>query len=149
VKKFLLLLLVLILLACLSGYLMSKPSLVGKIGISVFYKQYAFLSKWWQGAVSVFGTWLVLLIIQYTAQRKLSRRNAIILESALIVLALVGFYFTYRDFRDTTTHRWLKDRFHIGAYLFWFGWILISVFCVLEKKPEEPIYENERRDIAV
>jgi hypothetical protein len=149
VKKFLILVLALILLACLSGYLMSQPSLVGKIGISLFYKQYAFLQKWWQGAISVFGTWMVLLIIQFTVQRKLSRRDAMILQSALIVLALVGFYFTYRDFRDTTTHRWLKDRFHIGAYLFWVGWILISLFCMLNKKPEAALYENERRDHVV
>ena len=140
---------VLIILACLSGYLMSKPSLVGRIGISLFYKQYAFLGQWWKGALSVFATWLVLLLIQFIAQKKLSRKNAIVLQVCLILAALVGFYLTYRDFHDTTTHRWLKDRFHIGAYLFWVGWILISIFYLLEKKPEPVLHENDRRDIAV
>jgi hydrogenase-4 membrane subunit HyfE len=64
----------------------------------------------------------------------LSKQRAIIVHVVFILLALVGLYFTYSDFQHTTTHRWLKERFHIGAYLFWLGWIIISVFCMIQKR---------------
>ena len=44
-----------------------------------------------------------------------------------VLIALVGLYFTYNDFRHTLSHRWLGERFHLGAYLFWIVWIAISV----------------------
>src|SRR5690349_701982 len=96
---------VLILLAALSGFLLSKPSLVGKIGINLFYKQYRFLHVWWHGALLVFVVWTILLFGQGLAQKKLKRNHAIIVHCSTILLALIGLYFTYRDFRDTTTHR--------------------------------------------
>jgi hypothetical protein len=137
VKKFLPLILFLLILSSLSGYLMSKPSLVGKIGIDVFYKQYQFLKIWWQGALLVFITWMILLALQFLAQQKLSSRNARIIHIAAIFLALTGLYFTWNDFQETNTHRWLKERFHIGAYLFWIGWMLISSFLIFHKNSKE------------
>ena len=126
-------------LASLSGYLMSKPSLIGKIGIHFFYKQYQFLRTWWKGALAVFVVWMILLIIQTIIERKLSKTVATITHVVFILLALVGLYFTYSDFQQTATHRWLKEKFHIGAYLFWLGWIIISVFCMVQKRKEMAI----------
>jgi hypothetical protein len=139
---------VLLLLAALSGFLLSKPSMVGRIGINLFYKQYRFLHVWWHGALLVFVVWMIFLFVQGFAQKKLKTNQAIIVHCCMIFLALIGLYFTYRDFRDTTTHRWLKERFHIGAYLFWSGWILVSVFYLLQKK-QIILHEEERGDIAV
>lgn len=34
-------------LAALSGYLLSKASLVGKAGITLMYQEYKFLKVWW------------------------------------------------------------------------------------------------------
>lgn len=121
-------------LALLSGYLMSKASLIGRLGMTYVYREYGFLKSWWKGALVVFIIWMVLLILQLIVEKKLSKQRAIIIHVVFILLALVGLYFTYSDFQHTTTHRWLKERFHIGAYIFWLGWIIISMFCIVQKK---------------
>jgi hypothetical protein len=123
-------------LAFLSGYLMSKASFIGRLGMTYVYKEYRFLKTWWKGALAVFVVWMVLLIIQLIIERKLSKRKAVVAHVIIILLALVGLYFTYSDFRHTTSHRWLKERFHIGAYLFWLGWIIISGFCIVQKRED-------------
>jgi hydrogenase-4 membrane subunit HyfE len=123
-------------LACLSGYLMSKASFIGRLGMTYVYKEYRFLKTWWKGALAVFIIWILLLIIQTIVEKKLSKQKAIIVHVAFILLALVGLYFTYSDFQHTTSHRWLKERFHIGAYLFWLGWIIISVFCIVQRRED-------------
>lgn len=126
----------LLILSCLSGYFMSKASLVGRVGISLFYKQYTFLKTWWQGALVVFGTLMILFFLQGIVQRKLTSAKAVLLHVVMIVISLTGLYFTYSDFRHTTTHRWLGERFHIGGYLFWTGWIFISLYYIFRKKTE-------------
>jgi hydrogenase-4 membrane subunit HyfE len=113
---------------------MSKASFIGRLGMTFVYKEYRFLKTWWKGALTVFVVWMVLLIIQTIIERKLSKQKALIAHVAFILLALVGLYFTYSDFQHTTSHRWLKERFHIGAYLFWLGWIIISVFCIVQRR---------------
>ena len=120
-------------LASLSGYLMSKASFVGRLGMTYVYKEYRFLKTWWKGALAVFLVWMLLLVIQYIVERKLSKQKAVIVHVIFILLALVGLYFTYSDFQNTTSHRWLKERFHIGAYLFWLGWIIVTIFCMVLK----------------
>jgi hydrogenase-4 membrane subunit HyfE len=121
-------------LACLSGYLMSKASFIGRVGMTYVYKEYRFLKTWWQGALAVFVVWVILLIIQTIIEKKLSKATATIIHAIFILLALIGLYFTYSDFQHTTSHRWLKEKFHIGAYLFWLGWIIISAFCIVQKR---------------
>ena len=123
-------------LSIISGYLLSNASLVGKVGISVFYKQYQFLKTWWQGALIVFAVLLIFFLVQGFAEKKLIKTKANLLHVSMILLALTGLYFTYYDFRHTTTHRLLGERFHIGAYLFWIDWIIISLFYLTQKKPE-------------
>ena len=128
------LVLFLILLSVISGCLMSKPSMVGRIGIDLFYKQYRFLKIWWQGALAVLVVWLLLLFLQGIIQKKLQKQRSVLIQSLMIVMAISGLYFTYYDFHHTLTHRWLKEGFHIGAYLFWIGWIFISLFYIVQKK---------------
>lgn len=60
--------------------------------------------------------------------KKLSATSSKRIQTAAIVAALLGLYFTYQDFRQNVSHRWLGERFHLGGYLFWIGWIIISVF---------------------
>jgi hypothetical protein len=133
-KRISLLIVFLAALASLSGYLMSKASFIGRLGMTYVYKEYRFLKTWWKGALAVFVVWIVLLIIQAIVERKLSKQKATVVHIVLILLALVGLYFTYSGFQHTTSHRWLKERFHIGAYLFWIGWIIISVFYIVQKR---------------
>jgi cell division protein FtsW (lipid II flippase) len=141
-KRISLLVVFLAALATLSGYLMSKASFIGRLGMTYVYKEYRFLKTWWKGALAVFVVWIILLIIQAIVERKLSKQKATIIHIAFILLALIGLYFTYSDFQHTTSHRWLKERFHIGAYLFWLGWIIISVFSLVQKQPELPVTET-------
>lgn len=115
-------------LAGLAGYLLSKASLVGKIGISVFYQQYRFLKTWWQGGLVLFAVWMLLFFLQQKAQQRCQPRTARLVHFGAILVAGIGLYFTYLDFRNSLSHRWLGERFHLGGYLFWFGWISISLF---------------------
>jgi hypothetical protein len=121
-------LLLLAALATLSGYLLSKASLVGKVGITLVYKEYSFLKVWWQGALAVFACWLLLLLVQGWAGRRAKGGNAALAHVAALLLATIGLFFTYQDFRNNLSHRLLGERFHIGGYLFWIGWMIISLF---------------------
>lgn len=121
-------------LAILSGFLLSKASLVGKTGISIFYRQYKFLKIWWQGALVVFIAWILLFILQGWIERKYPIRTSRLIHISAIILAAVGLFFTYQDFRNTLSHRLLGERFHIGAYLFWLGWMIISLFYLTNPK---------------
>ena len=133
-KRKSLLVLLLVVLSGIAGYLLSKASLVGRVGISLFYKQYKFLKVWWQGGLLIFIVWMLLFYLQGRAQRRLSPSSARLLQIGAIVVSIVGLYFTYQDFRQTITHRWLGERFHLGGYLFWIGWIIISVFYLTERR---------------
>jgi hypothetical protein len=121
VKRIIPVLLILACLSVISGILMSEASFAGRAGINLFYKKYSYLKTWWQGALSVFLVLMVLFIMQGILQRKLSFFKSRIIHSLLLLTTLAGLLFTYSDFRHTTTHRWLGERFHIGAYLFWMG----------------------------
>lgn len=115
-------------LAALTGYLLSRASLIGKAGITLVYKEYSFLKVWWQGALAVLACWLLLLGIQGWASRSAKGSNAALAHRVAIVLAAVGLFFTYLDFHNNVSHRLLGERFHLGGYLFWIGWMIISLF---------------------
>ena len=123
-------------LSALSGFLLSKASLPGRVGISLFYREYKFLKTWWQGALVVFAFLLLLLLLQGLAEKYFSGRKAVLFHITTLLLALAGLFFTYHDFTHTTSHRLLGGRFHAGAYLFWLDWILISLFYLTKKSPQ-------------
>lgn len=135
-KRLSLLVIALAAMACLSGYLMSKASFIGRLGMTYVYREYRFLKTWWKGALAVFIVWIILFAIQAIVEKKLPKAKATIVHVIFILLALVGLHFTYSDFQHTTSHRWLKEKFHIGAYLFWLGWIIISVYSIVQKKED-------------
>lgn len=133
-KKPFLFVLFLVLLSTLSGYMLSKASLVGRVGINLFYKEYSFLKVWWQAGLVVFAVLMFIFGVQsvlyYRANKSIARGTQV---SALLI-AITGLVLTYNDFRDNLAHRWMGERFHIGAYCFWFGWIAICIFLLLQKK---------------
>lgn len=134
----LLLVLLLAALSGLSGYLLSKASLVGRTGIHLFYQEYRFLKIWWQGAAVVFLLLLLLLALQGWINRIWQGRKAFVAQLLFAVLALAGLYFTFRDFRDVLSHRLLGERFHLGAYLFWIGWLVISIYHAVQSRRTRP-----------
>ncbi|NTS41417.1 cytochrome d ubiquinol oxidase subunit II [Flavisolibacter sp. BT320] len=125
--------LILTALSALGGYLLSKASLVGRMGISLLYKQYSFLKVWWQAGLLLLFVWVLFFILQGWAQRRLPALKAKLVHIGAIFLALIGLFFTYQDFRDNLSHRWLGERFHLGGYLFWIGWMLVSLFYLTGK----------------
>lgn len=119
----------------IAGYLLSAISFIGRAGISLFYTQYTFLKTWWKGALLVFIAWIVLFIFQSYVFKKVNRKTLNIVQTALMMIAITGLYFSYSDFRKTLSHRWLGERFHLGVYLFWLGWIAITIFVAMKRRP--------------
>lgn len=134
----------LLILSILSGTLLASASWVGKVGIDMFYQEYTFLKIWWQGASLIFLVLMFLYALQSFAQKKLSVGAAKIVHIFAILAALCGLYFTYSDFRNDFSHRLLGERFHIGAYLFWIGWISVSVYLLFTKENNKAAKEKYR-----
>ena len=138
-KKSIQLLVLLGVLSLTSGYLMSQMSLVGRLGINLVHHEYKFLKVWWQGGLVVYSVLLVLFLLHGVLHRIFHIGMARLVHSLLMLVAIAGLYFTYLDFADDFTHRILRQRFHIGAYLFWVGWIIICLFFIIRKKTSKPI----------
>jgi hypothetical protein len=137
VRRYPILVIALALFSLIDGYLLSAISFVGRAGISLFYTQYQFLKSWWKGALLVFIIWIILLVVQSWLGKKVKRATAKIMQIALLIIAIAGLYISYADFRNSLSHRWLGERFHLGVYLFWLGWIAISIFMLLQKKDDQ------------
>lgn len=127
----------LLILSVTSGYLMSKASLVSKVGMSLFYRQYNFLKIWWKGALLILVALTFLFYLHTLIQKKLSVKQGKTVHRIACFLSLTGLYFTYNDFRHTISHHLLGERFHIGVYLFWIGWIGISLYYLTNHKQEQ------------
>jgi hypothetical protein len=137
----------LLLLSLISGYLMSKVSLVGKAGMSLFYREYNFLRTWWKGGLIMLSALAALYFLHQFLQDKLNNRQAKTFHRIAGFLALTGLYFTYDDFRHTLSHHFLGERFHIGVYLFWIGWIAISLYFLAEQKQVQINDNTEKRSL--
>ena len=125
------------LLSLLSGYLLSRASLAGKFGISIFYQDYSFLKSWWKAAAVVLLVQLFLMILLEIIKKRSSPRGLKIASAFVIILALIGIYFSYYDFKTTMSHRLLGKRFHQGVYLFWISWVVMGCFYLRQEKLEE------------
>lgn len=118
-------------LSILSGYLMSKASLVGRAGMSLFYTEYNFLKTWWKGALLIFVILIALFIVHGQVQKRMTYKKARSVHIIATIFAITGLYFTYNDFRHTISHHLLGERFHLGVYLFWVGWIVVGALNLL------------------
>lgn len=136
-KRSVLLFLLLLVLAILAGVLLSNASWIGKIGVSLFYKEYSFLKVWYKSAALYYGGWLLLYAIQYFIQKNSRQTTAILTQVFAIALAIAGLFFSYSSFRQNLSHSIMGERFQLGVYLFWVGWILISLFFLFQKKSKK------------
>ena len=125
------------LLSLLSGYLLSRASLAGKFGITIFYQDYNFLKSWWKAAAVVFLVLVFLSILLDIIKKRSSPRGMKIASAFVIIVALIGIYLSYYDFKNTMSHRLLGKRFHLGIYLFWISWVVIGCFYLRQEKLEE------------
>ncbi len=142
-RNYLLLFFILVCLSLLSGNLTAGVSLVGKIGISFFYKQFSFFQSWWQSSLVCLALMLIVGTILYFIDRALKGRQRKVVLIACFLVFLVGLYFTFRDFRTDLAHRWLGERFHVGVYLYWIGFGIISLFFALTEKKEIAVSDTE------
>ncbi|RPD48149.1 cytochrome d ubiquinol oxidase subunit II [Paracnuella aquatica] len=131
-------------LAVLTGYLLSKATLIGRTGISLFYKQYTFLKTWWQGAGVVLAVWLLLFWLHGLVQARARAATARYIHVSAIIAAAIGLFITYQDFRNTLSYRLMGERFHLGAYLFWIGWMLVSLYYLMTRKPVQRIDSRQQ-----
>ncbi|MBV4356210.1 hypothetical protein [Pinibacter aurantiacus] len=129
-------------LSFIAGFLLSKMSFIGRIGISLFYKEYTFMKTWWKGTLVIFAALFFLMLLQAAVDRKLVKKRANSFHLLALTAAIVGMYFTYRDFQYYYTHRLLKEKFHLGGYLFWIGWAGISLYFLFSKQQSPSANEN-------
>lgn len=128
-------------LAVIVGWTLSKATIIGKVGIHFLHREYIFLNSWWKAALFVWCVWLILEIIQYRVWKRNRRNINLAIQATFIFLAVLGLYFTYLDFR-TFSHGLLGDRFHLGGYLFWIGWCIISIFFIKLRNDKIATPEN-------
>jgi len=121
-------------LSVVAGYLLSNSSWIGKVGMDLFYDEYIFLNTWWKGALLVFAVFVFLYALQSAVLLYASQRISRTVNVTAIVAAVVGLYLTYDDFRQDLAHRWMGERFHLGVYLIWVGWMIISVYLLMRRK---------------
>jgi len=133
---------ILVPLAVIAGWTLSKATIIGKVGIHFLHREYTFLTSWWKGALLVWSVWVVLEIIQYVVWKRYRRNINLAVQTTFIFLSVSGLYFTYLDFR-TFSHGLLGERFHIGGYLFWIGWCIISIFFIKLRNDETETTENQ------
>jgi hypothetical protein len=128
-------------LCLLEAYLISKISLIGKIGIAMFYKQYRFLRSGWKTFLLLFAVQLLLIGVLHQAKKLLPARKANYAAAIFLILAILGLWGTYYDFQYTFSHRLLKEKFHLGFYLFWLGWMGTCVYYLVARpgKPDAAI----------
>ncbi len=126
------------LLCALATYLVSRISLIGKIGVALFYKEYKLLRSGWKTFLLFFGVQLIIILILYLVHRKQPRKKAMLVSGALLVAGTLGLLITYYDFQHTYAHRLLKERFHLGFYLFWLGWMGTCIFFLVTGNDKRP-----------
>jgi uncharacterized membrane protein YsdA (DUF1294 family) len=115
-------------LCCIEAYFVSKISFIGKTGITLFYKEYRFLRSGWKTFLLFFILQLFIILILYIVKKKLPAKIMRYTAAVLLLIALAGLWATYYDFQYTFSHRLLKERFHLGFYLFWLGWMGSCVY---------------------
>ena len=127
------------LLSTISGVLTSQMSFIGKVGISVLYREYGIFKIWWKTAILLFALQLALVFVLWLVKRLLGRKLAPVVILLFLLFGLTGAYFTYLDF-TTTSHRLMKMNFHAGGYLFWGAWVLACIyFLVVPIKKRQPL----------
>ena len=129
--------LLIFILACisiLSGNLTKGVSLAGRLGINLFYQEYQFFKVWWQAALVCFALMIVVTVMLYFVDKSLKGVFRKIILLVFFFGFLAGLYFTFSDLRNNLSHRLLGERFHLGIYLYWIGFCIISLFYALTPK---------------
>jgi len=124
--------------ALLSGILTSGISLVGRVGVNTFYRNYRFFKIWWQAALVCLVLLILVTLLLYGIDKKFKGGKRRLLLIAFLFAFIGGLYITYSDFRNALSHRWLGERFHLGIYLYWIGFCISNLFFLLTQRTVPP-----------
>lgn len=122
------------LLSGLSAWLMSEMSFWGKLGIDFFYKEYKILKNPFETGAIIFGIQILVILLLWIIYKFFSKKLTNLFALIILGLAITGLIYSYFDFQDEFSHKILKDKFHIGAYLVWVSAMLSAFFFLLKTK---------------
>lgn len=117
-----------IIISVTCGILMSKMSWLGRMGINIVKTEYKFFKTWWKTALAIFIIQLFLILIQWIVKRICKGNISRIIFCLFLISGIAGLGYTYYDFSTVYEHRLMKERFHLGGYLFWIGWISSNLY---------------------
>ncbi|MGM5630580.1 hypothetical protein O2K51_06710 [Apibacter raozihei] len=127
-KRLSLLLIFELLISLSAGFLMSKMSWLGRMGINLIRTEYKIFKTWWKTALVIFAIQVFLIFLQWIVKRTCRLNTARLIFFLLLLTGIVGIGYTYYDFSTVYEHRLMKERFHLGGYLFWIGWISSNLY---------------------
>lgn len=119
----------------LSGFLISKISLLGKVAVSTFYTNFSFLKSWWKVFLLLFAFQLLIIFLLNFFGRKSKK-----IIYAIATVGIFVFLYCLYDF-NFFIFSTLKTRFHLGFYLFFVSWIF-SCFYFLKFLKEEKMEDK-------
>ncbi len=104
-------------------YLISKISTIGKIGIATTYHQYHWLRVFWLTYTILALFQVALIAALYVISKRSAKRMTNLVSTIFLIAGGLGLVLTFQDFMHTYSHRLLKERFHLGFYIFWISWM--------------------------
>src|SRR5579863_1540599 len=122
-RRLLALILSQLLLCWYETYLISRISTIGKIGIATAYHEYHWLCVFWLTYAILTLFQLALILTLYIIGKRSTKKITNLVSTILLVAGGLGLVLTFQDFMHTYSHRLLKERFHLGFYIFWISWM--------------------------
>ncbi|MXV39099.1 hypothetical protein GO491_10495 [Flavobacteriaceae bacterium Ap0902] len=123
-----------LILSAIAAYLLSQMSFFGRVGISLFYKEYSILKDPLLSGAIIFTIQLIVIGLLQILHIKSSKTTRNIVSIFIFVAATIGMYLTYLDFTEEFSSKILRSKFHFGGYLFWIGIITSSIYYLFRPK---------------
>lgn len=136
-NKWIILILIQAIISLVAGILLSKMSIVGRIGVSTVYTEYGFLKHWYKGFAAVFALQLLIIAILWVVKRITTYKNFSLVNLIFVIIGLIGLLYTFYDF-TSTSHKYMNSQFHTGGYLFWAGWFITCLFFFFARVKPKP-----------
>ncbi|HET6252870.1 MAG TPA: hypothetical protein VFE32_02285 [Puia sp.] len=133
-RRLIALILAQLLLCWLETFLISRISWIGKVGIALFYQQYAPLRSFWKTYLIFSIPQMTLILTLYVMGKRSAKKMTNLVSTILLVTGLLGLVLFFQDFLHTYGHRLLKERFHLGFYIFWISWTGTCLFFLFSNR---------------
>ena len=137
-NKWTILILIQTIISLVAGILLSKMSVIGRIGVSTVYTEYGFLKHWHKGFAAVLALQLLIIAILWIVKRTTTYKNFSLVNLVFVVIGLIGLLYTFYDF-TSTSHKYMNSQFHAGGYLFWAGWFVTCLYFFFARVKPKPV----------